>query len=626
MIDRDALERADMRALLMCLVHLSGDIRWIEPPYLPARDVDLIADPTAGFDAATRSTIVDAVAALVGDSIPEPVLEDIDDELLGRMMSVYLGEEVPGEYLAMIRADMGLETTGEPGEPAGSRTIPDVFIVGAGVSGICLANRLIADGVDVRVIDRNRELGGTWHENRYPGCGVDTPNHFYSYSFAPNPHWSRYFSHRAEIQQYLTGVAQQSGVTDRLRLGITLEAARWEESQQRWRLHLSDHRGDRHEESAAILVLATGHFSEPKLARFAGDEDFAGDIFHSARWPDTAEMGGRRVGIIGTGASAMQIVPTIADEVEHLTIFQRTPQWVRPIARYRDTVDPSAAALFEHLPWYAKWYRFGELWRYGDGLLRFLRRDPDWNHGDRSMNRVNDRHRAELSEYIASELESRPHLIDRCTPHYPPFGKRILLDNGWYETLCRDDVELVTDAIDRFEPDGVVTTTGERYLVDTLIIATGFDVMSLGERLDVVGRDARSLAGALPADDPRAYLGMCVAGLPNLFIMYGPNTNLGHGGSVMWMAETQSAYIRRWVRRLADGAIASIEVRPEVVDAYTARVDELHDDLVWAHPAVETYYRTPTGKVRSPMPFRLVDYWQLTRRDDVDDFDVRYAT
>ena len=192
-------------------------------------------------------------------------------------------------------------------------------------------------------------------------------------------------------------------------------------------------------------------------ARFPGQDSFSGDVFHSARWPAEVDLAGRRVAIVGTGASAMQIVPTIVSEVAGLTIFQRTPQWARPVPEYRRSVDPAARWLFEHVPFYDRWYRFAQFWRYGDGLLRFLRRDPDWSEPERSLNRVNDRHRREMVDYIESKLAHRPDLIERCTPTYPPFAKRMLIDNGWFDALCRPDVELVTDPIDHIDEHGIVT-------------------------------------------------------------------------------------------------------------------------------------------------------------------------
>lgn len=623
-IDRGALEAADVRVLLACLVHMTGDLSWLDPPFQPARDVRLVADPSAGFDADVRSRIIDAVEEHIADGIPPVALDHPDPQLLQRMMSVFLGEQVPDEYVPMTMNDMGLTPKRAPVDAANAPWVPDVLVIGAGAMGVCLTLSLRDAGIPVRVVERHADLGGTWHENRYPGCGVDTPNHFYSFSFAPNPGWTRYFSQREEIQDYIRKVAHDTGAIDHVRFRTEMVRAEWASEDRRWHVTLRHADGSETTETAAILVTATGHFNEPVMARFPGDERFTGEIFHTARWPRDVDLTGKRVGVIGTGASAVQVVPTIADDVASLTVFQRTPQWVRHVPEYRLPVERSTRSLFEDLPWYGKWYRFGQTWRYGDGLLRLLKRDPDWPHLDRSMNRTNDRHRQEMTDYIEASLASRPELIEKCVPDYPPFGKRILIDNAWYETLCRPHVELVTEPIQEFTERSIRTADEVEHELDVVIVATGFSVTTLGNRLDIRGNSGRTLAEAWADHDTKAYLGVTVSEFPNLFITYGPNVNAGHGGSGMWVAETQAHYITEWVRTMADHGIESAEVYPEVVDEYMHRIDEMHEDLVWTHPRTTTWYRTEHGKVRSPMPFRLVDYWHMTRNVELDKFRLEW--
>ncbi len=611
--------------LVLCLYHLTGDPRWLAEPYRPARDVRLIADPTAGFAPELQSEIRAAVLALASTdgTFPEPVIGDPGPAGLQELMSVFLGEAVPDEYVPMIRADMGFEPadTEWPADvPADAAQRLDVIVVGAGASGIALATKLARLGIAHTVIERHADVGGTWFANTYPGVGVDTPNHFYSYSFAPNTGWSRYFSHGAELREYLDRFATAAGVRERLVLGTEVVAATWDATTQRWSVTCRGPDGATHTRTAAVLVAATGHFSHPVTPPVAGLDDFAGDVFHSARWPHGVTLAGKRVAVIGTGASAMQIVPTIADEVAELRVFQRTPQWVRPVPEYRLPVDPAGRELFERVPYYGMWYRFGQMWRYGDGLLRFLRRDPEWPHPERAMNRINDRHREEMVAHITRALAERPDLIERCIPNYPPFGKRILIDNGWYETLCRPHVELVTAPIERVSADAVVTTDGRAHPADVIVLATGFDVTTLASAIDIRGRGGVALADDWAGDNPTALYGVTVPGFPNLFVMYGPNTNMGHGGSGIWLAETQTRYITDRLVEMVAAGVAAIECKPERRAEYTAEIDALHAELIWAHPGVSTYYRNAHGQVRSPMPFRLVDYWQRTRRATLDDF------
>jgi len=617
-----AVADADLRVLLMCLVHLTGDRRWIEAPYLPARDVRLIADPAAGFAPEIQAEIRHTVVSLLTNGAPVPVLDDPGPEMVGHMMSVCLGEQVAPEYVPMLREDMGFssgDVSWNSQPDPGSGASMSVLIVGAGISGLGLAVKLKQLGIDYTVVEKNPEVGGTWFENRYPGCGVDTPNHFYSYSYAPNHGWRHYFSPRDELQSYVERCATDFGVRSNIRFDTELIAAVWDNATRRWTATLRTEAGTS-ELQVSVLVSAIGHFNQPAPVHIEGLENFTGEVFHTARWPATADLRGKDVAIVGTGASSMQTVPTIADDVRALSIYQRSPQWVRPLPEYNERVKPGTTWLLENVPYYASWNRFTLFWRYGDGLLRFLKKDPEWPHPARSLNRVNDRHRVEMMDYMRTELASRPELFDACLPTYPPYGKRILLDKGWFKALLKPGVELVTTAIDHIEADGVVTADGTHRDADVLILATGFRVTDLAARLGITGLDGHTLAEAWADDNPTAYLGITVPGFPNFFCMYGPNTNAGHGGSAFFLAECQVRYITGCLVDMVEHDVAAIECREDAYEEFVHRVDELHEDLIWTHPGMSTYYRNKHGRVVSPMPFRLVDYWTMTHRPNMDDF------
>lgn len=604
----------------MCLFHWTGDRKWLAEPFQPRRDVRLIPDRSAGFDEATQQQIKDAAYEVLADGVPTAAIDNPGDDLFHEMMNVCLGETVAPEYVSLMRQDMGWES----GDARWSTSAPadleiEVIIVGAGLSGLGLATKLDGLGIPFVIVDKNADVGGTWFENRYPGCGVDTPNHFYSYSFAPNPAWKHYFSPRDELQAYVQACADDFGLRSRIRYETTVTAATWNEDERRWAVTLRS--GDDEEVmQARIVVAATGHFNQPVVPTFDGQESFSGDILHTARWDRSTDLSGRRVAIIGTGASAMQLVPTVAADLDQLTIFQRTAQWARPVAEYNEPVNPAAQWLFENLTHYSRWYRFNAFWRYGDGLLRHLRKDPDWPHPDRSLNRTNDRHRQEMTDFITDELEGRPDLIEKCVPTYPPFGKRILIDNGWFETLRQPNVTLTTSSIRHFEPDGIRSADGRLHEVDTIITATGFAVTNLAGRIDVTGRRERRLADDWADENPTAFLGMTVPDFPNFFVMYGPNTNMGHGGSAIFVAESQARYITHALVAMAEAGVDAIDCRPERRSDYTDEIDSLHEALIWTHPGMTTYYRNSHGKVRSPMPFRLVDYWSRTRSFNFDDY------
>lgn len=617
---QSALDEADVRVLLMVLVHLTGDRRWMEAPYLPVRDVRLFADESAGLDeelqAEVRATVLAEI--LREDLVPAKPRPSVEE--LVEMLSVCLGETVPPEYGPLIVEEMQLDagvSTAEPLPPDGTRAV----VIGAGVSGLCAAAKLRRAGVEVMVLERNPAVGGVWWENTYPDCGVDTPNHFYSYSFAPNHGWNHYFSPREEIQAYLERCADDLGVRPCIRFGATVDGAQWREHDRCWEVTFREADGREQRLRVEVLVPAVGQMNRPKVPALEGLDTFDGPAFHSSRWPEGLDLSGRRVAVVGTGASAMQLVPHVAERAAELTIFQRSPQWARPVDDYHRSVRPGTKWLLEHVPFYAPWYRITLFWRFGDGLHRQLQIDPAWEHPDRSVNRANDRHRRDLVDYIEAEIGSDDRdLLPRVVPDYPPFGKRMLIDNGWYRLLTEPHVHLVTEDVVRVEPAGVVTADGVLHEADAIVLATGFEAADALGHLDIRGRDGRRLSDQWGTDDPRAFLGITVPGFPNLFLLYGPNTNLGHGGSIIFQAECQTAYVVGLLSQMRAEGVSIVEVRQDVHDEYNERVDEAHRHMIWSHPGMETWYRNRAGRVVTNSPWRLVDYWTWTHAPSLDDY------
>jgi 4-hydroxyacetophenone monooxygenase len=617
-----AIAEGDIRVLLMVLVHMTGETKWLEPPYKPRRDVRLIPDPEAGVPKKIQDEIRAAVLKLFENGTPEPVITDPGNELMLKMMRAGLGEEVAPEYAPLMREEMGFVARDvrwtKP--PAGKQLRDNhVLIVGAGVCAIALGVALGRLGIPYTIVEKNAELGGTWYVNRYPGCGVDTPNHSYSFSFGARNNWTRYFAQRQELLDYLKKVAIEHDVRSHIRFNTRLTSSRWDEARRRWISTLETADGEE-EFDSAVLVSAIGQLNDPSHARFEGEEDFAGQTLHSALWSDDIRVDGKHVAVIGTGATAMQLVPTIADHVASVTVYQRSAQWSRPVAGYSDEITEGARWLLAHLPFYVQWYRFNMFWRYGDGLLPFLRKDPAWPHPERAVNKGNDRHRLELTDFIRSELKDRPDLIEKCLPTYPPYGKRILLDNGWFRTLTRPHVELVTDPIDHFARDGIVTADGKLRPADLIVVSTGFKVTEMAARLNITGRDGRKLKEAWAGDNPTAYLGLTVPDFPNFFCMLGPNSGPAHGGSVIFQSECQSRYITACLVDMIEHGIAAIDVRREAHDQYVREVDAEHEQMIWTHPGMTTYYRNRQGRVFSAMPWRFVDYWAMTHEADLSKY------
>lgn len=620
---RAALAVAKLPILLMVLHQLTGDPAWLEEPYRPGPIRSLADDdPHDGIPEAQREEIRDAAFdAIVEARRHGTPAEHPDAERFVRMMSACVALDVDEAYAPYMAQQLGWARPGQPVDATVAELDLSSYgavIVGAGVSGLALAHRLKADGIPFTLVDRNDEIGGTWFENRYPGCGVDTPSHIYSYSFDRGD-WSKYFARRDEVHGYFRDIADRHDLRPHVQLRTTVTAARWLADAQVWELELEQD-GETRTVRTRFLVAATGLFRPPSIPDIPGMEDFEGEIHHSAEWPADLEVAGRDVAVIGTGASAMQIVPAVAPVANRVTVFQRSPQWVMPVSRYFDPVAPEVRFLFDEVPYYADWYRFRLGWVWNESLHSMLHNDPDWEGQPHSTNYVNERLRQRLLRYIEEALPGRPDLQDAVTPSYPPFAKRLLLDNGWYASLLRDDVELVTRGVSRFTRDGVIDSGGREHRVTVVALATGFQteryLYPLSTRL--IGSHGRSLHEVW-GTDPRAYLGLTAPAFPNLFFMYGPNTN-PPGGSYVTVAESQANYIVDAIRRTAAAGIGAIECRTEVHDRYNESVDAANTQLLWSHPSVDNYYKNAAGRVITNSPWSLLDYWQRTHRIDLDDY------
>ena len=610
----EAARDADLRVLTMCLFQITGDRKWLNEPYLPKRDVRLVAPEDAGFSDEIAAEIMEAAIAEFGT---EPAISDPGDELMVEMMSICLGEPIPSEYATMMREEMGFVSrdVAWPDEVEH----PSTLVIGAGASGIIMAARLARLGFDYDLVERSASVGGVWRDNIYPGAGVDTPNHAYSFSFAKPNRWSRYFSPRADLEDYLQRTADDLDITPNIEFETTLLGATWDDDAQQWTVELASPAGTE-TRRYSNLISAIGQLNVPKPPPVPGTDDFDGPCFHSSNWPADLDVTGKRVAVIGTGASSMQIVPAIADQVAQLTVYQRTAQWARPIPRYHDPIPDGSQWLFEHLPFYASWFRFVMLWRYGDGLLPLLRKDPEWTH-PHSINKANERHRQQMADHIVSELDGRPDLLEKCMPTYPPYGKRILLDNGWFSAVRKPNVELITDSVERVDSTGVQSASGHREH-DIIVLANGFEVFQGASRLGLRGRGGVDLADLWANDDPKAYLGITVADFPNLFIMQGPTTGLGHGGSAIFQAECHARHITACLAAVAEAGGRSIEVHEEPMLDYNDRHDAEHEQLIWSHPGMTNWYRNDAGRVVVIMPWRLVDYWSMTHDPDLDHYAI----
>jgi 4-hydroxyacetophenone monooxygenase len=616
---------------LMCsLVHMSGNPDLIRGRLKPA---GLFLNEVQGYmseedKAEVRALALDVIRDYRNRGCPEP--EPISAELLHEMMSWLVVEDVPAEYVPMLMEEMELDGTDArqvraPVDAAAREAFP-VVVIGCGESGLLAGIRLKEAGIPFTIVEKNAGVGGTWWENSYPGARVDVGNHFYCYSFEPSDHWTEYFAQQPELQGYFQGVMQKHGIEPHVRWETEVLGATWDDDRGTWSVRVRTAGG--HDETlvARALISAVGQLNRPSIPEIAGQDDFAGPAFHSARWDHDVDLTGKQVAMIGAGASGFQIAPAIAGTVAHLTIFQRTAQWMFPNPNYHATVGPGVRWALRHLPFYGRWYRFLLFWPGCDKGLAAARVDPDYPDQQRAVSEANDLARVMFTEWITSQVGDDPELLAKVVPDYPAVGKRTLQDNGsWLQTLKRDDVHLVRTGIDHIEPDAVVTKDGTRHECDVIVYATGFHATRMLFPMEIVGRNAVDLR-AMWGERPAAYLGITVPGFPNLFCMYGPGTNLAHGGSLIFHSECQMRYISQCLDELIDRGLHSIEPRRDKYDDWHARSQAEMKTLVWSQPSVKhSFFKNAYGEIHGLSPWRLVDYWSWTRRPELDDFVVTSA-
>jgi 4-hydroxyacetophenone monooxygenase len=615
---RQGVEQANIPTLLMVLVQLTGDEKWLAEPYVPRRARGLDDNDSGNLplkiQKEIRSAASEAIAGWargVPAALPRP-----GRALLARMLSVAMVEEVPEQYGDIIAAAMKLD---EEPPKARAPAHTQAIIIGAGVSGICAAIRLREMGVECQIFEKNLGFGGTWWENRYPGCGVDTPNLTYTFSFAAND-WSRYFPLQKEILGYLERTANQHELRERVLFETKVERARWREEDAKWEVQVIDREGRAQTYQSDILISATGVLNIPMVPHIKGMDTFKGVVIHSSSWPEDLNVEGKRVAVIGNGASAMQIVPAIAPKVSQLTIFARSKQWAAPFPQFGKEVPEAVRYLLNVMPLYRLWYEQRLSWTFNDRVHETLFKDPKWRDPARSVNAINDRHRRFFTDYVISELGDRQDLLKHVLPDYPPFAKRMLLDNGWYRALRRDNVRLIPHNLSEVNESTLTAGNGETIEADVIILATGFKASELLSSYEIVGRNGRVLSDFWENDNASAYFGTTVPGFPNFFILLGPNVGSGHGGSMIRNIECQTNYATSVLQEMFDQQAATAEVREDIYQNYSKKIDEAHEKMVWTHPGVDNWYRNSRGRVVVITPWRNDAFWRMTRQAKPEEY------
>ncbi|MFI5548701.1 flavin-containing monooxygenase [Streptomyces sp. NPDC051738] len=620
---RRELAGAELPALLMTVAHLTGDASVLRDDL---RAPGWLFQPQGGLTAVQQEEARRiALAALARWRAEGRAPEPPAPELLRAITTWAMGSDT-GDLLDLLAEEIALP---EDDPKAPDWTLQelspgadfDVAVIGAGFSGLLAAHRLAQAGVPVTVYEKNEDVGGTWFENTYPGCRTDVASHLYNYSFAPSADWPDHFCRSETVLEYLREFAKESGVAERVRFGTEVRELRWDDAERRWHVTLRGPDGVTRTMTHRAVITAVGQLNRPALPAVEGLGSFTGPAFHSAAWDHSVDLAGKRVAVVGTGASAYQLVPELAGVASELILFQRNPPWLRPTPHYHDPVPDSAAWLFEHVPYYTQWYRF---WLFAPGLRGILDGwivDHDHPPTERAISALNEQLRAALLQSMEAQLTDAPELRDKVIPAYPVGAKRVLRDNGvWLATLKRDDVTLVTAPVTRETPHGLVAD-GEEFAVDAIVYATGFEASRFLTPMKVTGENGLDLhthwAGA-----PRAHLGISVPHFPNLFCLYGPNTNLvGQGGSIVYFSECATRYVVDVIRLLLARGADAAQVREDVHDDYNAWVDAASADRAWVWSQVSGWYKDG-GRSATNWPFSAVEYWTRTRRADPDDLHV----
>lgn len=620
---RTALEDADVATLLMVYVHLSGDEATLEhfAPHLGSPFVPEPRSVPPQLAQELRASLFELLTSDRPPAVPPP-----SAGLMQRMMSVGVGEPVADEFVPMLLEQGGFEQPaprkardGRIAPPAGFK----VLVIGAGLAGIAASIKLEEAGYEHIVVEKNGDVGGAWYENRYPGVGVDTPSHFYSYSWAVNPEWNHYHPKGRDMQDYLLRVVDAHGVRPRCLFDTRVESCVWNEERAVWQVTLQPQGQPERIVEVNAVFNAQGVVNRWEMPKIPGLERFRGPAMHSAAWDDAVDLDGKHVVMVGTGASGLQLGPALAKRVKHLAICQRSRHWVMRNPEVSKAVSEGVKFALRHIPHYKEWFRFRVFWFCGDGLFANVVKDPSWPHQDRSVSARNDALREYALHHLRTSLAGRPDLFDKLLPDHPIFSKRILQDEGWLDCLKRDNVTLEAQAIDHIEEDAVVMADGTRHHADVLALATGFNVSRMLGSLKVVGRDGRCLNEAWGEDDPRSYLGMTVPGYPNFFLSVGPNSAPNHAGGQNLVSEAQVNYLIECLDTLVATGARTIEPRREAYEAWNAQIDRRMKEMIWSHPKANSYYNNRARRNFLSWPYRLVDYWKAMRGPDLAAFHLQ---
>ncbi|MFN8027624.1 MAG: NAD(P)/FAD-dependent oxidoreductase [Acidimicrobiia bacterium] len=613
---RRAVELADLNAVRVAL-------------YMHTHDPEIAALPKAlEMDDAQRELLISKAAAWLEEHATTERPAEPDEAELRTLMNLATKEEMGDlefearrELPAFKDFPLMIDWDGEKPE------IPDDFmvvIIGTGFSGLAAGVQMQNLGLPYTILERRPEPGGTWSINRYPDIRVDTISITYEFAFEKDYRWSEYFGRGAEVRSYLEGVAKKFGPFQNTRFNADVKKATFDEARDKWVIEYDTPDGVQTIE-ANYLINGVGTFANPKFPKFEGLDSFEGDVLHPARWPDGYDFTGKRVAVIGNGSTGVQLLEAVSKNAAHVDVYQRTPQWISPRDKYGAPMEPEIVWLLDNFPGFWNWWRYMAI----AGLFGthgFIVPDEEWVKQGGKWNPMNDQLRADLTAYIKAQTGGDEDLISRLVPDYAPFSRRPVVDNNWYKTLTQDHVDLVTDPIARFTPKGIETEDGTVREIDVVITATGFEVMKYLWPAEYFGVDGTNIHEFWAPDGPRAYISMMVPKFPNMFMLYGPNSQPLSGGTglpiwyVIW-----SAYAARCITKALSEGKTRVDVKMEAFEKYNKELDAEASTLLLLQEEgapEENYYINEHGRMQVNAPWYGPEYHRMCTNVEWDDLEL----
>ena len=613
---RRAVELADLNAVRVTLYQHTGD-------------PEIAALPMAiNLDEAGRELLIDKATAWLEQHAGPGMPPEPPEAELRALMNLATAEDMGDlEFEARRNLPAFKDFPFTTDWPNGKPPIPEGFkvvVVGSGFSGLAMCVQLERLGIPYVLLERQPEPGGTWTIHRYPDIRVDTISITYEFSFEKEYRWSEYFGRGAEVRGYLDYVSRKYGVHENTRFGHEVKKATFDEARDVWVLEVDTPEGVETMEANAV-VNAVGTFTNPRFPQFEGRDLFEGLIVHPSRWPADLDLTGKRVAIIGNGSTGVQLLAPVAAVADHVTVFQRTPQWISPRDKYGRLMEPEVLWLLDNFPGYWNWWRYMAIAALF-GTHNFLVPDEEWKAQGGKFNPLNDKMRDDLTAYIKAQTGGRQDLIDKLIPDYAPFSRRPVVDNGWYQALTRDNVDLITDGIARLTPKGIETDDGTVHEVDVIVTATGFEIMKYLWPADYIGKGGVNIHDFWSKDGPRAYLSMMTPNFPNMFMIYGPNSQPVSGGTglpiwyVLW-----SAYIAQCLVRMIEDGKSRVEVKTEPYERYNEALDKEASKLILLQEEgapEKNYYVNEFGRLQMNAPWYGPEFHRMLTNIEWDDIDI----